>query len=53
MHSGAARTRTATSVRANKATYDYYYGAYVATYPALRPLMHQMADRVASPSPQG
>ena len=34
---------------ANKATYDYYYGAYVATYPALRPLMHRMVDRVAAP----
>ena len=34
---------------ANKATYDYYYSAYVTTYPALRPLMHQMVDRVASP----
>jgi FGGY-family pentulose kinase len=28
----------------NKRRYDYHYDKYVATYPALRPLMHEMAD---------
>jgi FGGY-family pentulose kinase len=28
----------------NKAVYDYYYGKYVATYPALRALMHDLAE---------
>src|SRR5262249_42697543 len=28
----------------NQRVYDYYYAKYVATYPALRALMHQMAD---------
>jgi FGGY-family pentulose kinase len=31
----------------NKSVYDYYYGQYVSTYPALRPLMHRMADRTS------
>jgi ribulose kinase len=28
----------------HKRTYDYYYAKYVATYPALRDLMHDMAE---------
>jgi FGGY-family pentulose kinase len=28
----------------NKRIYDYYYAKYVATYPALRALMHEMAE---------
>jgi FGGY-family pentulose kinase len=29
---------------ANRAAYDYYYGKYLATYPALRDLMHDLVD---------
>jgi FGGY-family pentulose kinase len=29
---------------ANRAAYDYYYAKYLDTYPALRGLMHQLAD---------
>jgi ribulose kinase len=29
---------------ANKQVYDYYYGKYLATYPALRALMHEMSE---------
>ncbi len=29
----------------HKRVYDYHYGHYVATYPALRALMHEMAER--------
>jgi ribulose kinase len=29
----------------NKQVYDYFYAKYVATYPALRALMHDLADR--------
>jgi FGGY-family pentulose kinase len=28
----------------NRRVYDYYYGKYRATYPALRTLMHELAD---------
>jgi FGGY-family pentulose kinase len=28
----------------NRRAYDYFFGKYVATYPALRALMHEMAD---------
>ena len=28
----------------NKRRYDYHYAKYVATYPALRALMHEMAE---------
>jgi FGGY-family pentulose kinase len=28
----------------NKRVYDYYYGKYLATYPALRTLMHEMTE---------
>jgi FGGY-family pentulose kinase len=31
----------------NKRIYDDYYGEYLASYPALRPLMHRIAERSA------
>ena len=28
----------------NRATYDYFYKKYLATYPALRALMHELSE---------
>jgi sugar (pentulose or hexulose) kinase len=33
--------------RDNARIYDYYYRKYLATYDALKPLMHEMAERPA------
>jgi FGGY-family pentulose kinase len=30
--------------RTHRGVYDFHYGKYLATYPALRPLMHEMAE---------